>query len=97
MGRVPGHNPILRFYGATFEEFSDACRAMFSQFKHVLPKGSNRVKVRISGKDQLKPKEKELGTTLGDDESTGTQQSRQSGALCICGTCHMPPVDAEPD
>ena len=73
-GRVPGNNPILRFYGQTFEDFSDACRALFTQFKHVLPKGSNRVKVRITGKDQLKAKEKELGTTLGD-ESTGTQRS----------------------
>ena len=99
-GRVPGNNPILRFYGQTFEDFSDACRALFAQFKHVLPKGSNRVKVRITGRDQLKAKEKELGTTLGD-ESTGTQHSRQSGALRICGACHMPPlmpnpIDAEP-
>jgi hypothetical protein len=69
-GRVPGNNPILRFYGQTFEDLSDACRALFAQFKHVLPKGSTRVKVRITGKDQLKPKEKELGSTLGD-ESTG--------------------------
>ena len=69
-GRVPGNNLILRFYGQTFEDFSDACRTLFAQFKHVLPKGSNRVKVRMTGKDQLKPKEKELGTTLGD-ESTG--------------------------
>ena len=67
---MPGHNPILRFYGQIFEEFSDACRALFAQFKHVLPKGSNRVKVRMTGKDQLKAKEKELGSTLGD-ESTG--------------------------
>ena len=69
-GRVPGNIPILRFYGQTFEDFSDACRALFAQFKHVLPKGNNRVKVRITSKDQLKAKEKEIGSTLGD-ESTG--------------------------
>ena len=69
-GRVPGNNPILRFYGQTFQDFSDACRALFAQFKHVLPKGNCRVKVRMTGKDQLKAKEKELGSTLGD-ETTG--------------------------
>ena len=69
-GRVPGNNPILRFYGQTFQDFSDACRALFAKFKNVLPKGNNRVKVRMTGKDQLKAKEKELGSTLGD-ESTG--------------------------
>ena len=89
-GRVPGNNPILRFYGQTFEDFSNALRALFAQFKHVLPKGSNRVKVRMTGKDQLKPKEKELGTTLGD-ESTGAQQLRQLGVFRIRVTSRMPP------
>ena len=60
----------MRFYGQTFQDFSDACRALFAQFKHVLPKGNNRVKVRMTGKDQLKAKEKEIGSTLGD-ETTG--------------------------
>ena len=86
-GRVPGHNPILRFYGNTFEDFSDACRALFAQFKHVLPKGNNRVKVRITGKDQLKGKEKELGSTLGD-ESTGMVVSMHWSTRCrFRGAC----------
>ena len=68
-GRVSGNNPVLKFFGQTFEEFSDACRALFSQFKHVLPKGSNRVRVRVSGKDRLKAKETDLGSTLGDESS----------------------------
>ena len=69
-GRVPGNNPILRFYGEFFQDCSDACRALFAKFKYVLPKGNNRVKVRMFGKDQLKAKEKEIGSTLGD-ETTG--------------------------
>ena len=69
-GREPGNNPVLRFFGQTFEDFSDACRTLAAKFKHVLPKGSNRVKVRVTGKDRVKPKESSLGATLGD-ESTG--------------------------
>ena len=68
-GRVNGNNPVLRFFGQTFEDFSDACRALFSQFKHVLPKGSNRVRVRVTGKDRLHAKEADLGSTLGDESS----------------------------
>ena len=69
-GRVPGNNNVLRFFGQTFEDFSDACRSLFSQFKHVLPHGNNRVKVRVTGKDKIKAKETSLGSTLGE-ESTG--------------------------
>ena len=69
-GRVPGNNNVLRFFGQTFEDFSDACRALFVQFKHVLPHGNNRVKVRVTGKDKIKAKETSLGSTLGE-ESTG--------------------------
>ena len=68
-GRVGGNNPVLKFFGQRFEEFSDACRALFSQFKHVLPKGSNRCRVRVTGKDRLKAKEADLGSTLGDESS----------------------------
>jgi hypothetical protein len=70
-GRVAGNNNVLRFFGAQFEEFSDACRAVFAQFKHLLPHGNNRVKVRVTGKDKVKSKEASLGSTLGEGESTG--------------------------
>ena len=63
------NNPVLKFFGQSFEEFSNACRALFSQFKHVLPKGSNRVRVRLTGKDKLQAKESDLGSTLGDESS----------------------------
>ena len=68
-GRLSGNNPVLKLFGQTFEDFSEACRALLSQFKHVLPKGSNRVRVRVSGKDRLKAKETDLGSTLGDESS----------------------------
>ena len=68
-GREGSNNPVLKFFGQTFEDFSDACRALFSQFKHVLPKGSNRVRVRVTGKDKLQAKESDLGSTLGDESS----------------------------
>ena len=69
-GREPGNNPVLRFFGQTFEDFSDACRTLAAKWKHVLPTGNNRVKVRVTGKDRLKAKESTLGSTLGE-ESTG--------------------------
>ena len=68
-GREPGNNPVLRFFGQTFEDFSDACRTLAAKFKHVLPKGSNRVKVRVTGNDRVKPKESNLGATLGDEHT----------------------------
>ena len=69
-GRQPGNNPVLRFFGTTFEDFSDACRTLAAKWKHLLPTGNNRVKVRMTGKDKVKVKESTLGSTLGE-ESTG--------------------------
>ena len=60
---------VLKFFGQTFEDFSDACRALLAHFESVLPKGSNRARVRVSGKDQFKAKETDLGFTLGDESS----------------------------
>ena len=61
---------VLRFFGSTFEDFSDACRTLASKWKHLLPTGNNRVRVRMTGKDKVKVKESTLGQTLGE-ESTG--------------------------
>ena len=61
---------MLRFFGQTFEDFSDACRTLVAKFKHVLPTGNNRVRVRVTGKDKVNAKEASLGSTLGE-ESTG--------------------------
>ena len=69
-GREPNNNPVLRFFGSTFEDFSDACRTLAAKWKHLLPTGNNRVKVRMTGKDKVKVKESTLGSTLGE-ESTG--------------------------
>ena len=69
-GREPGNNHVLRFFGQTFEDFSDACRTLAAKFKHVLPTGNNRVKVRVTGRDKVLAKESTLGSTLGE-ESTG--------------------------
>ena len=69
-GREPNNNPVLRFFGSTFEDFSDACRTLAAKWKHLLPTGNNRVKVRMTGKDKVKVKETTLGQTLGE-ESTG--------------------------
>ena len=69
-GRESGNNPVLRFFGSTFEDFSDACRTLAAKWKHLLPTGNNRVKVRMTGKDKVKVKETTLGSTLGE-ESTG--------------------------
>ena len=67
-GREPGNNPVLRFYGQTFEDFSDACRTLAAKWKHLLPTGNNRVKVRMTGKDRVKKvKESTLGSTLGEE------------------------------
>ena len=69
-GREPNNNPVLRFFGSTFEDFSDACRTLAAKWKHLLPTGNNRVKVRMTGKDKVKVTESTLGSTLGE-ESTG--------------------------
>ena len=69
-GREPNNNPVLRFFGSTFEDFSDACRTLAAKWKHLIPTGNNRVKVRMTGKDKVKVKESTLGQTLGE-ESTG--------------------------
>ena len=69
-GREPGNNPVLRFFGSTFEDFSDACRTLAAKWKHLLPTGNNRVRVRMTGKDKVNVKESTLGSTLGE-ESTG--------------------------
>ena len=69
-GRELGNNSVLRFFGSTFEDFSDACRTLASKWKHLLPTGNNRVKVRMTGKDKVNVKESTLGETLGE-ESTG--------------------------
>jgi hypothetical protein len=69
-GREPNNNPVLRFFGSTFEDFSDALRTLAAKWKHLLPTGNNRVKVRMTGKDKVKVKESTLGSTLGE-ESTG--------------------------
>ena len=67
-GREPGNDPVLRFYGQTFEDFSDACRTLAAKWKHLLPTGNNRVKVRMTGKDRVKNvKESTLGSTLGEE------------------------------
>ena len=69
-GREPGNNSVLRFFGQTFEDFSDACRTLVAKFKHVLPTGNNRVRVRVTGRDKINAKDSSLGNTLGE-ESTG--------------------------
>ena len=63
---------MLRFFGSTFEDVSDACRTLAAKWKHLLPTGTgnNRVKVRMTGKDKVNVKESTLGQTLGE-ESTG--------------------------
>ena len=68
--REPNNNPVLRFFGSTFEDFSDACRTLAAKWKHLRPTGNKRVKVRMTGKDKVKVKESTLGSTLGE-ESTG--------------------------
>ena len=71
MGGQPGNNKILAFFGQALEDFSDACKAVTSRFKDLLPKGSNCVEVRVSAKDRVKVRnEGSLGETLGD-EPTG--------------------------
>ena len=69
-GREPNNNPVLRFFGSTFEDFSDACRTLAAKWKHLLATGNNRVRVRMTGKDKVHVKETTLGSTLGE-ESTG--------------------------
>ena len=88
-GRQPGNNPVLRFFGTTFEDFSDACRTLAAKWKHLLPAGNNRVKVRMTGKDKVKVTESTLGSTLGE-ESTGmvVPGSRSHVRLC-CTSGHM--------
>jgi hypothetical protein len=49
---------------------SDACRTLVAKFKHVLPTGNNRVRVRVTGRDKINAKDSSLGNTLGE-ESTG--------------------------
>ena len=62
---------LPRFFGQTLEDFSDTCREVAAKWRDLLPKGTNRVRVRISGKDRVKPrKESDLGETLGE-ETTG--------------------------
>ena len=39
-GREPGNNPVLRFYGQQFEDFSEACRTPAAKWKHLLPTGA---------------------------------------------------------
>ena len=48
-GREPGNNPVLRFYGQTFEDFSDACRTLAAKWKHLLPTGNNRALPACTG------------------------------------------------
>jgi len=69
-GRQPGNNKILAFFGQTLEDFSGACGALMQKFKHLLPTGSTRVTVRVTGRDRLNAKEGNLGQTLGE-ESVG--------------------------
>ena len=69
-GREPGNNPVLRFFGSTFEDFSDACRTLAAKWKHLLPTGHSRVKVRMTGKDTVKVKEHTLGSTLGEESTS---------------------------
>ena len=40
-GREPGNNPVLRFYGQQFEDFSEACRTLAAKWKHLLPTGAD--------------------------------------------------------
>jgi len=70
-GREHGNNKILAFFGQTLEDFSDACKAVSAKFKHILPRGNNSVRVRVTAKDKVRVrKEGNLGQTLGD-ETTG--------------------------
>ena len=71
-GRQPGNNKVLNFFGQTLEDFSNACKAAFSEkFKDLLPKGRNCGRVRVTGKDTVEVRNgSTLGQTLGD-ETTG--------------------------
>ena len=73
---------MLRFFGSTFEDFSDACSTLAAKWKHLLPTGNNRVKVRMTGKDKVKVKESTLGSTLGE-ESTGMVVMDYEVFLCV--------------
>ena len=69
-GMQRGNNNILAWFGNTLEDFTNSCRSLLGQkFTHVLPKGSNLVKIRVSAKQKLKAKEGTLGQTLGDEPS----------------------------
>ncbi len=69
-GRIKGNNPILYHWGNEIEQFSTACGVMMQNFRHILPTGNVKARIRASARPTLKPKEAELGSTLGD-ESTG--------------------------
>ena len=69
-GRIRGNTKILYHWGNEIDQFSTACGAMMQKFRHVLPTGNARARIRASARPTLKPKEGELGSTLGD-ESTG--------------------------
>ena len=60
-GREPNSNPVLRFFGSTIEDVADAYRTLAAEWKHLLPSGNNRAKVRMTGKDKVKVKESALG------------------------------------
>ena len=66
-GRQHGNNPILEFFGTTFEAFSSACSTLMAKIKTVIPEGSPRARIRATRREFRVPKEGELGETLGDE------------------------------
>ena len=66
-GRQHGNNPILEFFGTTFEAFHSACSTLMSKIKTVIPEGSPRARIRATRREFRVPKEGELGETLGEE------------------------------
>ena len=65
--RQHGNNPILEFFGTTFEAFHSACSTLMSKIKTVIPEGSPRARIRATRREFRVPKEGELGETLGEE------------------------------
>jgi hypothetical protein len=51
------------------ERYEAACKKLMAKFATVIPEGSTKARIRASRRDTLKPREEQLGSTLGEEAS----------------------------
>jgi len=67
-GRQRGNNPVLDFFGTTFEAYQHATDTLVGRLRSVLPEGSTKCKIRATARQSREPVgQGTLLDTLGDE------------------------------